>query len=237
MDSSFDDILDRLNRGENPSLSELESDDGLIRHGGLNKSDILKMLTDGIRIMVSAAIIMTIVVLSPLKSAFQPNDGASHAGGKTVRAQKLYEIGNQYYYGDGAEQDYVKALEYYRQAAAMGYAEAFNDLGVMYHYGYGVNQDYNLAETYYREAITMGDDYALLNLGILCQNSQRFEEALVYYLEAVQKGSLEALNYLGIMYEYGYGVEQDYGMAEQYYEQAVQKGELIDAPGNLARVR
>ena len=108
MDSSLDDILDRLNRGENPSLSELESDDGLIRHGGLNKSDILKMLTDGIRIMVSAAIIMTIVVLSPLKSAFQPNDGASHAGGKTVRAQKLYEIGNLYYFRDDAEHSYEK---------------------------------------------------------------------------------------------------------------------------------
>ena len=50
-------------------------------------------------------------------------------------------IGYSYLVGDGVEQDYGKALEWFERAAELGDAWAMNNIGLMYHYGDGVEQD------------------------------------------------------------------------------------------------
>ena len=191
MDSSLEDILNCLNRGENPSLSGLPSDDGFIRHGGLNKREIINMLAVDILVILVAVITM-IAVLYPLKSTLRPNGDESHEGGKIVSAEELYQIGNQYYYGDGVEKDYVKARTYYNQAAEMGYADALNDLGVLYLYGYGVEQNFETARTYYERAAEKGNARAYYNLGLLYEHGLGVEPNLAtakqYYEQAVEKG-------------------------------------------------
>ena len=61
-----------------------------------------------------------------------------------------------YDHGDGVEQDYEKAFEYYTLAAEQGEGKAFNNLGDMYENGHGMEQDYEKAAEYYRKAAEMG---------------------------------------------------------------------------------
>ncbi|WP_240331046.1 tetratricopeptide repeat protein [Helicobacter suis] len=61
--------------------------------------------------------------------------------------------------------DYQKALEYYKKAASMGYAGAYNNLGIMYENGEGVVEDYQKALEYYKKAASMGSAEAYNNLG------------------------------------------------------------------------
>ncbi|MDP2700023.1 tetratricopeptide repeat protein [Thalassospira sp.] len=56
-------------------------------------------------------------------------------------------IGEQYFRGRGATQNYVDAARYYKQAAEKGMAAAQYMLGAMYERGWGVEN--NLAESYY----------------------------------------------------------------------------------------
>ncbi|MBE6534364.1 MAG: sel1 repeat family protein, partial [Ruminococcaceae bacterium] len=52
-----------------------------------------------------------------------------------AEAQK--NLGKRYYYGDGVEQDYVKAFEWTEKAANQGHTIAQYNLGVMYENGDG----------------------------------------------------------------------------------------------------
>ena len=58
--------------------------------------------------------------------------------------------------GQGVEQDYKKAVEWYRKAAEQGHADAQNNLGFMYYTGQGVEQDYKKAVEWYRKAAEQG---------------------------------------------------------------------------------
>jgi TPR repeat protein len=60
--------------------------------------------------------------------------------------------------GEGVPQDYVKARQWYKQAAANGDAEAQILLGVMYLGGYGVPQDYMRAYMWYSLAAASTGD-------------------------------------------------------------------------------
>ena len=44
--------------------------------------------------------------------------------------------------GDGAQQDYIEAASWFRQAAEQGNADAQFNLGALYYSGQGVPQDY-----------------------------------------------------------------------------------------------
>lgn len=54
-----------------------------------------------------------------------------------------YELGERYCCGkDGINQDYVKAAEYYAEAAGQGFKPAYRKLGLLYAEGKGVPVDY-----------------------------------------------------------------------------------------------
>ena len=67
-------------------------------------------------------------------------------------ADAQFNLGFMYYTGKGVEQDYDKAVKWYRRAAEQGYADAQFNLGWMYHLGKGVKQDYAEAVKWYRRA-------------------------------------------------------------------------------------
>lgn len=69
-----------------------------------------------------------------------------------------------YYCGQGVEQDYGKAVEWYRKAAEQGAASAQYNLGVCYEYGNGVEQNYGIAAKWYRKAAEQGHEQAKSNL-------------------------------------------------------------------------
>lgn len=69
--------------------------------------------------------------------------------------------------GNGVEQDYAKAIEWYEKAAELGNATALNNIGYMYQYGEGVDSDYEKALEYYDKATKMGSEQARNNAEFL----------------------------------------------------------------------
>ena len=62
-------------------------------------------------------------------------------------------------------QDYLKAKEYYEQAASQGNL-VLNIMQFLYR-GYGVTQDYLKAKEYYEQAASQGHSGSQHNLGVL----------------------------------------------------------------------
>ena len=73
---------------------------------------------------------------------------------------RQYSEGCKYYYGNGVEQSYEKAMEWYLKAANRGNAEAQYAIGEMCYYGKGVVQDNKAAEEWIRLAANHGNYYA-----------------------------------------------------------------------------
>lgn len=51
-----------------------------------------------------------------------------------------------------------------------------------------------------------------------------YKNALLWFKKVAEQGDHRALKRLGDMYFYGYGVEEDYGKALDYYQAAQAKG-------------
>ena len=79
--------------------------------------------------------------------------------------EALSAIGSLYFYGDGVEQDYLKALEYWEKAAEMGSGQAYYSLGFLYGAGLGVEKSLEKAKEYYLLAADHGDAMAWTVLG------------------------------------------------------------------------
>jgi FOG: TPR repeat, SEL1 subfamily len=60
-------------------------------------------------------------------------------------AEAQYQMGYAYYHGNGLNQDYEKAVEWFTEAGNQGHIKAQETLGSMYYFGQGVKQD--LAES------------------------------------------------------------------------------------------
>lgn len=71
-------------------------------------------------------------------------------------------LGWTYRYGKGIAQNYVKAVEYYKQAIEWNPNDdyALSNLGDMYRNGYGVEQSLNIAKTYYCKSADLGNENA-----------------------------------------------------------------------------
>lgn len=59
-----------------------------------------------------------------------------------------YKLGNNYYEGNGVEQDFKRAFNYWKKAADQGHKEARVKLGTLYYKGEGVERDYRQARLY-----------------------------------------------------------------------------------------
>ena len=95
--------------------------------------------------------------------------------------------------GLGVDKDYEKALELFKNSAALGYASAFFNIGRAYRDGgLGVQQDFSKALTWFNKGTDQGNVYAQYALGDMYYYgqgvSQDFEEALRFYIMAAQQG-------------------------------------------------
>lgn len=113
------------------------------------------------------------------------------ADGESGNGRAYTDLGRMYEQGNGVEQDYEKALEYYRLSAeaenpdfkGMRYA------GLMYRDGSGVTQD--------------------------------AAEAAACFQLAAEAGDVSAAYFLGLLYEEGNGVDKSVDEAKKWYEKAV----------------
>ncbi|MCR5385274.1 MAG: toll/interleukin-1 receptor domain-containing protein [Saccharofermentans sp.] len=116
-------------------------------------------------------------------------------------------VGLLYEYGDGVSQDYQEAAKFYRMAAGEGYTNASYHLGEFYYYGY------------------LSDD----------KKTPDYEKAYKYFKKASESGDTDSLNYLGIMYQCGYYVDINIDTAKDYYQKAVDSGNIV-AARNLGNI-
>ena len=145
-----------------------------------------------------------------------------------LTAEEYNRLGIRYENGDGVEQDYSKAVYYYKLAADQGYIYAQNNLGYMYDMGYGIEQDYEKAVYYYQLSAEQGNYMSQCNLGYMYESGhgveQNYEKAVYYYELAANQGYARGQSNLGYMYSNGYGVKQDYEKAMYYYQLAAEQG-------------
>ena len=128
-------------------------------------------------------------------------------------------------------QDYNKAFELYKQAAALGSSQALIEIGDCYWNGQGVpTQDYNRAFEFYKQAADLGSSQALIEMGNCYWHgkgvpTQDYNKAFELYKQAADLGNLKALIHLGHCYFTGNSdPDQDYNKAFELYKQAADLG-------------
>ncbi len=88
---------------------------------------------------------------------------------ENVLSEVYVNLGVSYYYGNGVDVDYAKALHYYQLAAAKGNIYGQYNLAVALEYGKGIAKDKEKAISFYEKAARKGLNMAidaLIRLGI-----------------------------------------------------------------------
>ncbi|NOR70836.1 MAG: hypothetical protein GQ532_14280 [Methylomarinum sp.] len=139
-----------------------------------------------------------------------------------------YNLGIIYFKGKEVEQDYKKAINYFKEVAEEGYENAQNNLGIIYINAHGIEQDYKKAREWFEKAAKQGNAKAQNNLGWMYATAhgveQDYKKAREWYEKAAKQGNAKAQNNLGWMYDNAFGVEQDYNKAREWYEEAAKQG-------------
>ncbi len=143
-----------------------------------------------------------------------------------AEAQK--NLGKCYYAGDGVEQSYEKAVEWYTKAAEQGNASAQNKLGVCYYYGYGIVQDYEIAAKWCLMSAEQGYVKAQSNMGFYYLNGegvlQNNEKAVEWFRKAAEQGNDISQLKMGDCFANGEGVVKSDDKAAEWYAKAAEQG-------------
>jgi TIR domain/Sel1 repeat/SPOR domain len=92
---------------------------------------------------------------------------AAIRGDQSFTPAQENELGDRYFYGRGVEQDYAKAMEWYRKAADQSYAPAQLMIGAFYEAGHNVSKDIREATRWYQQAADEGNAPATQALKLL----------------------------------------------------------------------
>ena len=116
-------------------------------------------------------------------------------------AGAMYILGNHYYHGHlGLLQDRVRAMELWKQAAALGSSKAYYQLGCIYREG----GDSKKAKFHYEAAAMAGHEGARLNLGCMEAQSGNVDRAVKHWIVAASAGEYGAMHTLTKNFEKGY---------------------------------
>lgn len=148
------------------------------------------------------------------------------AAGDNPYAQIL--LGEQYYYGDGVDEDKTKGLELIDATIAQGYMEGFTLSGAIAY----DEEDYSNAFEYFNKVLESEEllfvATAMNYIGYMYEHGlgveQDYAVALEWNEKAADLGSGAAMVNIGYMYEYGLGVEEDYAAALEWYQKAADLG-------------
>ncbi len=146
----------------------------------------------------------------------------------------MYEGGKGYIF------DFKRIREIHKQAAKEKDAIAQYHLGWIYEYGAGVLRDGVKAVEWYTKAAEQGHKIAQFRLAWIYERGKKYifeikrdyKKAVEWYKKSA--GHYLRANYkLGVMYENGYGVDQNYKKAAEYYFKAAIFDD-VDALYNLS---
>lgn len=136
-------------------------------------------------------------------------------------------LGLLYENGQGVQQDYIKAKEWYEKAVVQGSVIAKRLLGNLYLKGNGVEKDYKKAYQFFNEAMDKGDNESKALIARMYyygyyveKNPSRAFDMLLEIVKSDNTFSSEAMLLLSACYRYGYGTAIDNEKAEYWLQQA-----------------
>jgi TPR repeat protein len=149
-----------------------------------------------------------------------------------------FSLGSILYYGGN---ETTQAVDWFRKAAAQGYAPAEHQMGQLYDFGFGVAQDDALALALYRKAAEHGSAAGQRTVGEFYQKGRSVTadaaEAARWYRRAAEGDDLRAQYALGQLYFNGTGVMRDYVTAYVWFMIAAAQTPLLDNRKALLELR
>ena len=128
------------------------------------------------------------------------NKANEGTGQLRTRAKAQFDLGERYYNGDGVEQNYIEAFNWYKRAAdwqLKQFPEAPYNVGFMYANGQGVAQDDAEAFKWYKHAADMDDADSMYEVAFMYYNgqgvAQNHAEAVRWLRLAAAKGHEDAI--------------------------------------------
>lgn len=140
--------------------------------------------------------------------------------------RKLFEKGENYYFGRGVKKDNKKAYKYFLYAAKYNdeYAEAY--LGLFYDKGIAVERNYEIAYEWYYKAAIKGNAFAQYSLGILYSEGngviKDYNKAFIWFQKSAENEYVGAYYQLGRAYYNGLGVDKDEENAFKWHKKAAE---------------
>ena len=122
------------------------------------------------------------------------------------------------------------AIDYFKKATELGYAESAYMLGIMFLYGYGTEKNPKEALDCFVSSFDLGKHHTCRALGDLYfqgafnDGKQNIDKAIEWYLRGVDKQVLPCIEVLGDCYYFGFGIDIDYELAFDFYKTAAEKG-------------
>ena len=136
-------------------------------------------------------------------------------------------IGRMFLRGEGMEQNYEKAITWFKRGISNGDSYAQYHLGIMYRDGLGLPQNGNNAATYLKAAAEQGLAVAQSALGVLFLDQGDMDTAGRYFEIAAGSGVMEALYYLAELNNKGVGRDRNCGLATLYYKVVAERAEVL----------
>lgn len=168
----------------------------------------------------------------------------------TLSARDKTTIGFCYHSGSYLEQDYKKAIYWFKLAAKEKWADAERNLAICYGKGLGVERDFDRCTYWYRRAANHGNADAMSYIAELYYDGLGFEQNIKkawYWMNKAIDRAFETedailLSWLGNQYYQGEGMfekdldkaarcfrkaaELDFPYAKQFLSMMMQKGEI-----------
>ena len=140
--------------------------------------------------------------------------------------RKRLEIIADEQFGD---KNYSSAINFYKQAEALGSIRACKQLGFMFYRGLGVKNDFQSSFEYYQKASSAHDGEATCNVGQFYYLGKYVKpdglKAKELYQRGIKENCNEGYRLLGELYSYGCeNVGKDWDIAMQYFEEALKHG-------------
>lgn len=131
-------------------------------------------------------------------------------------AEAAYRLGGVYNNGDlddDGNPDYVRALEWYKEAAKMGHLYACEYVGRYYLVGVCGEPDPAQAKRWYEKGVELGSPYCMVELAVMYNEGNGVEEDLEksfrYIKQAAETGYAPGQYLLGRCYKYAIGTEEN----------------------------
>jgi hypothetical protein len=202
------------------------------------------MIVDSMRAVLSSVSAAFIVIGSVAAAGGQVDDDVQAAlAAARARATEgdvvaQFSLGAFLYYGGT---DPPQAEQWFRQAAAQGYAPAEFQMGQLYDLGVGVAQDPVQALAWYRTAASHGSAAGQRMVGDFYRSGRGVApdpaEAVLWYRRAAAADDIRGQYHLAEMYFTGSGVPRDYASAYVWYAIAAGQAPLTDNRMGLLELR